>query len=75
MKDGLKARSTLEFKREAVQLVHVGEKVSAVWLKLSTTCYESLGLALSQTDMAISRPILLAFYRKKCDGPSFVRES
>jgi|GEM_PF-1175055 len=30
MKDGVKARYTLEFKREAVRLVHVGEKVSAV---------------------------------------------
>ncbi len=30
MKDGVKARDTLEFKREAVRLVHVGEKMSAV---------------------------------------------
>ena len=29
MKDGVKARYTLEFKREAVRLVHGGEKVSA----------------------------------------------
>ncbi len=30
MKDGVKARYTLEFKREAVRLVHGGEKVSAI---------------------------------------------
>lgn len=30
MKDGVKARYTLEFKQEAVRLVHGGEKVSAV---------------------------------------------
>jgi transposase-like protein len=30
MKDGVKARYTLEFKREAVRLVHGGKKVSAV---------------------------------------------
>ncbi len=30
MKDGVKAHYRLEFKREAVRLVHVGEKVSAV---------------------------------------------
>jgi transposase len=30
MKDGVKARYTLEFKREAVRLVHGGEKISAV---------------------------------------------
>ena len=30
MKDGVKARYTLEFKREAVRLAHSGEKVSAV---------------------------------------------
>ena len=29
MKDGVKARYTLEFKREAVRLVHGGEKISA----------------------------------------------
>jgi transposase len=30
MKDGVKARYTLEFKQEAVRLVHGGEKISAV---------------------------------------------
>ena len=30
MKDRVEARYTLEFKREAVRLVHLGEKVSAV---------------------------------------------
>ena len=30
MQDGVKARYTLEFKREAVRLVHGGEKVSAI---------------------------------------------
>ncbi len=29
MKDGVKARYTLEFKQEAVRLVHGGEKISA----------------------------------------------
>ena len=30
MKDGVKARYTLEFEREAVRLVHGGEKISVV---------------------------------------------
>ena len=30
MQDGVKARYTLEFKREALRLVHGGEKVSAI---------------------------------------------
>ena len=30
MKDGVKSRCTLEFRREAVGLVHGGDKVSAI---------------------------------------------
>jgi len=50
MKDGVKARYTLEFKREAVRLVHGGEKVSAIarTLGVKVRCANGSGFTAGQ---------------------------
>ena len=70
MKDGVKARYTLEFKREAVRLVHGGEKISAAartlgvsgqsldnWVKAEAAgCLrEARGKAVTAEQMEIAR--------------------
>ena len=55
MKDGVKARYTLEFKRDAVRLVRGGEKVSAIARTLgyiSPMAFEKNRLANQQKQAA-----------------------
>ena len=70
MNDGVKARYTLEFKQEAVRLVHGGEKISAVartlgvsaqsldnWVKAETAgrLRDVRGKAVTAEQMEIAR--------------------